>query len=274
MLIDNKDAGRILSQINIYKYLREEGRGKIIVRGFKYGGPVFNPHEYFDALPDNFIFSSLPGRPPKAKVKESRHLWREMRARLDQLREALDPMETGTHFEKIRGVGLTEEVFKRIEKNPRGSGFFESEEEFAIFMETAKNLVSRSEWYAFSETFFGPQVADRFKAEVIDPSYNVLFSKRGECFVLDRMKSLSSIPSIVLDASVMIRSLREELRLIEYAFEIYQFVSSLGMEALRQYLTEKAAEMVIEGVVSLSSRRSWFGMYSALKKKFGVEVCS
>ena len=66
-LIDNLELANTLGQMNVIKYLNEEGKGKFVIRGF--GLSRFATlQEYYDALPDNFILSSLPGRPRKGEL--------------------------------------------------------------------------------------------------------------------------------------------------------------------------------------------------------------
>lgn len=67
ILIDNPGIPEVLERPNIARYLRQEGEGSFIVRGFNVSD-AFSTLEYFENLPDSYILSSLPGRPKKGDL--------------------------------------------------------------------------------------------------------------------------------------------------------------------------------------------------------------
>src|SRR5690606_23443667 len=55
-LIDNLEVARTISQSNVVEYLNEEGRGKLVIRGFGLGEQRCLT-DYYHALPGSFILS-------------------------------------------------------------------------------------------------------------------------------------------------------------------------------------------------------------------------
>ena len=79
-LIDNEEMFDALNDKQIIKYLKEEGSGKIVVRGNNIY-PEQPLMDYFNNLPNNYIISSLEGSPSKGILQK------------DQLRNLLNRIE-------------------------------------------------------------------------------------------------------------------------------------------------------------------------------------
>ena len=68
-LIDNENIFNALNDSQLVKYLKEEGLGKLVVRG-KDVYPGQTLMEYFNNLPGNYIFSSIEGAPAKRALSQ------------------------------------------------------------------------------------------------------------------------------------------------------------------------------------------------------------
>jgi len=275
-LLDNRQIHELISKRNVVKYLNEEGHGKLVIRGFGLGDE-FSLLEYYNALPPDFIISSLPGRPKKAQLTPSQA--QELRARLELTEKALSNVGYSCEGLVLPRESLRDEIFKRLEDAQVIGHFFETDGECQLFKMASTERISRSHWYQAADDYFGarsPLDAERFKAEVINPAYNSLFAAKGEGFLQDNIKVISNLPAILLDSSVLIRSLRREIELIEYPLKAFEIISSFGAGELVKYLTDEALgyieDKMVEKGEAYFTRKNWFGMYGLMRKMIGLEV--
>ena len=276
ILIDNLDFHRLLSRRNIVKYLNEEGHGALVLRGFNLSEGM-SLLDYYEALPSHFILSSVKGSPTKSSLSK----WQEsdLIERIKATQKALSELGYLTEKLELSPDSLTKEVSRRLHDDSCIGHFFEDDGERTLFYNLVKEKISRSEWYNISDGYFGKKselTSRQFKAEVIDPAYNSLFAKKGEGFLQDNIKYINDVPEIILDASVSYRSLRKEIELVEYAFKIFEIISTIGTTELSKLITDQAMDY-IEGKMSdrgedYFSRKNWFGMYKKMQCAIGLEL--
>lgn len=275
-LLDNQQIHELISKRNVVKYLNEEGYGKLVIRGFGLADE-FSLMDYYNALPPDFIISSLPGRPKKAQITPAQE--QELYTRLQLTQKALNNVGYSCERLELPRESLRNEVFRRLEDAQVIGHFFASEVERELFRVANQDKISRSQWYQVADDYFGtqsPQEAERFKAEIINPAYNFLFAAEGEGFLQDNIKVISNIPAILLDTGVLIRSLRREIALIEYPLKAFEIISSFGTGELVKYLTDEAMgyieDKLVEKGEAYLTRKNWFGMYGLMRKMIGLEV--
>lgn len=275
-LIDNVGIHTLLTRKNVVKYLNEEGSGKFIVRGLGLEGE-FSLVDYFNSLPSDFILSSLENSPAKSDI--SRSQLDILLTRLELTQSALNNINAKIEPLSITKNSLRNEINKRISDNDSIGNFFHSDDERILFINQASESISRSQWYRLSNNYFSKKKqmeASRFKTEVIDPSYNSLFAIKGECFLQDNIKIINNFPEKILDAGVVFKSLRNEIKYIEYPLKAFEIISSLGTVELAKVFTNAALDYVDDKLKDEGegylSRKNWFGMYDVMKKKIGLEV--
>lgn len=276
MLIDNLNLQEILSKRNIVKYLNEEGYGKLVIRGFNINSEL-NLVDYFESLPDNFIFSSIKGSPLKSDISKSQY--NEIISKIKSTQIALNNIGYKSEGLNVSREGLRNEVLERISNNGSIGRFFKDDEERDGFIKLTLDKYSRSDWYELSDRFFeskGNAETLIFKAEIIDPSYNSLFAEKGEGFLQDDIKIIHNIPEIILDANVMIKSLQNEKKLISYPMKAFEIITTLGSGEIVKYITDEAISYIEDKMSSkvedTINRKNWFGMYDVMKKTIGLEV--
>ena len=296
-LLDNAHMASVIAQDNVVKYLRREGSGKLVIRGFglDQGRSLV---DYYDALPGSFILSSLPGSPRKDNL--DRHQRGQMEQRVRELQRVMERFEPVIDSLSLPRESLRDEIHRRTATDEARPLFFADEAQWHLFRQATNGAISRSEWYAAAEAFFtaadgtrnatppppdrspshsllsGSERFARFRAEVIDPAYNSLFAASGEGFLQDDIRYLSGVPDIILDATVSIKSLRREISLIQYPLRVFEFISSFGAGEILRYLTDEAVDYMEDKLVesghSYLTRRNWFGMYPRLRRFMGLEV--
>lgn len=275
-VIDNVDFHRLITRKNVVKYLNEEGHGKLVIRGFNlYEGQTL--FDYYNSLPDNFIISSITGSPQKSEI--TREQSSSLIERIILTQEALN--QIGYKMEKLEipKESLRNEVYKRIDDNEAIGHFFSDSDARNKFIRIGEDKYSRSQWYQLADDYFIDErhnSADKFKIEVIDPAYNSLFATKGEGFLQDQIKLINDVPEIILDTGVAFRSLRDEIKLIEYPIKAFEFITSLSAGSIIKFLTDEALEYAEDKLTekgkSYLTRKNWFGMYSKMKKRIGLEM--
>lgn len=275
-LIDNTGIHALISQKNVLKYLNEEGLGKFIVRGININDDL-RLVDYFSALPGDYIVSSLPGHPRKSNLTRDQR--DNILKRLDLTQNALDQINPVFEDARISPESLKDEIEKRIASGDVVGSYFDSEEEMILFIDQSKSIVSRSQWYDFSDKYFDTKSrigSPVFKSEIIDPSYNSLFAVSGEGFMHDNIKIIHNVPEILLDSGVALRSLRREIQYIQYPIKAFEIISSLGAGELLKFITDEALGYIEDKLhdkgIKYMSRRNWFGMYDVIKNKIGLEI--
>lgn len=275
-LIDNTGINSIISKKNILKYLNEEGLGKFVVRAPNLNDD-FRLIDYFNALPGGYIVSSLPGNPRKSDL--TRDQLDTIAKRLDLTQNALDQINPVFEDANIGPDSLKNEIAKRIASDESIGNYFDSDGERILFLRQSESVVSRSQWYEFSDNYFNETSrieSIRFKSEVIDPAYNSLFAISGEGFLQDNIKVINNVPEILLDSGVVLKSLRKEIKFIEYPIKTFELISSMGAGELLKFITDEALCYIEDKLQDKGkkylSRKNWFGMYDVIKNKIGLEV--
>lgn len=279
ILIDNPGIPEVLDRPNIAKYLREEGQGSFVVRGFNVGSD-FSILEYFEKLPDSYILSSLAGRPCKGDLK---YLERDsLKWRLERLQRSLEAIRLRAQPVEVSPDSLTREIKRRLTADSAGQYYFGSQSNLDTFLEGSEHCVSRSDWYSRIEQYsadhwrLGGDSAAAFKLEVVDPAYNSLFIHKGETFVQDNIRVIERFPVALLNAGAHIKSLRREMSLLSYSYRLFELVSSLAVGDLARYLTEEALDYVeskaIDHGYEKLARKNWFGLYPKMRQYMGVEI--
>ena len=275
-IIDNTDIKSLITKKNVVKYLNEEGYGKLVVRGFDLESE-FSLVDYFESLPGDFIISSIPHSPKKKNLSKG-ELSRVLK-RLDFTQIALDKISPKIESISIENDSLRNEIIGRLDDEEIIGNFFGSDGDRILFRDRVRDVVSRSQWYELSDSYFGRESmvdSSRFKTEIIDPSYNSLFAVKGEGFLQDDIKIINDIPEVILNAGVTFKSLREEIKYIEYPIKAFEIISSFGSGEIVKYLTDEAVGYIEDKFQDKGgeyfSRKNWFGMYHLMKKKIGLEV--
>lgn len=269
ILFDSQGVSEVLKQKNVIKFLNEEGSGNFIIRGMNIKN-INSFYDYFDKLPNSYKVSSLNG-------KEKGHLSKDELKNIHNNIQILDKIinEVNPVYENatILKDSLSKEIKKRISIQ-----YFKDIEEFKIFLFKSQNLVSRSEWYQFTNEFFKKDAFKiiSIKTEIIDPSYNSLFVNSKESFIQDNIKILDKIPERILSSGVTFNALRNEIELIEYPIKAFEIITTLGTTEIFKILTDEALgyieDKTKETSISFLSRKNWFGLYPILSKKMGLEI--
>ena len=275
-LIDNLELANALGQTNVIKYLNEEGKGKFVIRGF--GLSRFATlQEYYDALPDNFILSSLPGRPRKGELDRQQRTV--MAERLRKLQAALSELQPVLDDVSVPREALQQEVLRRLDALPGSGGYFEHDGDYQLFRLGGLSQYSRSDWYLYAEQFFrqrGQAGLEALRFELIDPAYNSLFAKASEGFLQDNIRFLQGVPEQILDSSIAFKALRREIELVQYPIKVFNFISSLGAGEVIKFLTAEALgyleDKMMETGESYMTRRNWFGLYPRMRSFMGLEI--
>lgn len=275
-LLDNLHMSNVIAQRNVVRYLNEEGHGKLVIRGF---GLEQAPSliDYYDALPDSFILSSLPGAPRKDNLTRAQHQL--MHERVTALQQVIDRINPVIENVSLPRESLRNEIRARLATPGADEHFFANDELRQQFQAASDQAISRSDWYFAAQDFFAANRIDAspsFRAEVIDPAYNSLFATSGEGFLQDDIRYLSGVPESLLDASVSIKSMRREITLIRYPLKVFEFISSLGAGEIARYLTDEAInymeDRLVESGHSYMTRKNWFGMYPRMRRFMGLEI--
>lgn len=275
-LIDNHRVADALKQMNVVRYLNEEGSGKLIIRGFglKQGTRLT---DYYESLPGNFILSSIPGAPCKDDLDRDQR--QQMHERITELQQALQQIHPVIESLSLPRESLRDEVRSRLGERSGIQQFFVDDSDYELFLQGSDLVISRSEWYAHAETFFaerGTAHFPQFRAEVIDPAYNSLFAMTDEGFLQDNIRYLNNVPEIVLDTSITFKALRNEIALIQYPLKMFEIISSFGAGEIVRYLTDEAIsymeDKMIDSGKSYMTRRNWFGMYPRMRRFMGLEI--
>lgn len=276
ILIDNLDFHRLLARRNVVKYLNEEGYGKLVLRGFNLSDDM-DLLDYYQALPSQFIFSSLAGSPAKADIS----IWQEAQliTRIKETQAALNQLGYSSEKIDVSPDSLTTEIRNRLADDSCVGHFFDNPDQRQQFLSHNADLSSRSDWYKAADEYFrdnNDALSAIFKTELIDPAYNSLFAKPGEGFLQDDIKVINKVPGIILDAGVSYKSLRNELSLLGYALNAFEIISSLGTTHLYKILSEQAIGYIEEQLsdrgADYFNRKNWFGMYHKLRNTIGLEV--
>ncbi len=200
-------------------------------------------------------------------------------SRLELTQNALNNINPKIEAVSITKDSLKNEIIKRISDDEIIGNFFDSDGERILFVKQTKEYVSRSQWYKISDDYFGkrsPIESLRFKSEIIDPGYNSLFAIKGEGFLQDNIRIINNIPEVILDSGVILKSLRNEIKYIEYPIMAFELISSFGAGELAKYLTDEALGYVEDKLQDKGenyfSRKNWFGMYDLMKRKIGLEI--
>lgn len=281
MLVDNSAIDLVLDSWAVKKYLREEGAYKLVVRGLSVESG-FNLTNYFEHLPETYIVSSIEGTPRLGDLTTQQR--DSIRYRLDK-RNALfsDVAIDYQNLSEMKPSSLTDEIFKRIADDATLGNYFDSDGDRFLFKEQAANINgSRSEWYGLAEKSFGDQSEldyQRFKLEVIDPSYNYLFAREGEGFLQDNIRHLQGVPKKLLHAGVTIRALKNEVELIKDVWSGYKLILTMGASGVVEVLTDSAKDYIQDKLVSKSLEtdllskvtKNWLGLYPKMTRYLGVE---
>lgn len=275
-LIDNVDFYELILRKNIVKYLNEEGSGKFVIRGFSCDKDQ-SLADYFEKLPPEYIISSFDGSPKKSQLSSCQYI--EILSRIKSAQRALDNIDYKVEKINAQKDALRNEILKRLDDNEILGHYFSDDGDRMLFKMSTEKIFSRSQWYQVSDDYFGkksPIESSRFKAEVINPAYNYIFASKGEGFLQDDIKFLRDVPEIILDSGIVFKSLKNEIKLIEYPYKAFELVTSFGSGEIIKYVTDEALgyieDKLTEKGQTYLTRKNWFGMYSRMQKSIGLEL--
>ncbi len=269
ILFDNLGILTILQQENVIRYLNQEGAGEFVIRGRDIED-IQSASDYFDKLDNSYNISSLGG---KLKGELSKSELKELHTKLQNLDKIIQNIKPVYENVPIEKNSLSFEINTRYKKF---KDYYKNDADYENFLLNSKDLISRSDWYAYTESLQDNHKVSTIKQEVIDPAYNSLFIQSGESFVQDEISTLMDIPEKILSAGVTFKSLRDEIELIQYPLKTFELVVSLGTTELAKIITNKALEYIEDTAsdtsMSYFSRKNWFGLYPKMKKKMGIEI--
>lgn len=271
VLLDNTGILETIQQKNVVKYLNEEGVNSFLIRGFNIQAQS-SISAYFDTLPDNYRVSMFHG---KLKSNLSIHELKQLNLKLTYLDSYLKDISPQYEDAHIAKNSLTLEVHKRVHEVH--DKLF-SAENYLNFINNTQHFNSRSEWYNYLESHhkFNLTLFNSLKVEIIDPSYNSLFINSNEGFLQDKIPVLNKIPEKLLDSTILFKSLRTEIELIEYPIKLFQVIMTSGSSELIKLLTDEAIDYMEDKAedkgLEFLSRKNWFGFYPTLVNKMGLEI--
>ncbi|MCH8493269.1 MAG: hypothetical protein LAT53_08555 [Idiomarina sp.] len=278
-VLDNREISAILSKANVLKYLNEEGQGRLVIRGFNLEQGI-TLNDYFEALPGGYIVSSIDGAPRKDQLTQVQA--RNLIDRLTQTQQALAALSPTYESIQLLPTSLQQEISLRLDDPDVLNHFFKSDGERQLFIHAARDVVSRSEWYHFAQSYFADNArfqidaGDQFRLEVIDPAYHSLFVGSGEGFLQDKIKHLSQIPTGFLDAGLSVKALQRELTLLAIPYKLFQFVSAMGAGEVIKFLIESGIELAETQAANrgynFATRKNWFGLYPKMRNYIGLEI--
>ena len=269
ILFDTKGLNQVLEQKNVIKFLNEEGYGNFIIRGMNIEN-INSFADYFEKLPSNYKISNLNGIEKGELTRSQLQYIGNNIKYIDKIIQNIKPVYQNALIQKD---SLSKEIFKRISID-----YFDDDEKFNKFLLESEKLVSRSEWYTFLNIFLkgNETKINSIKSEIIDPAYNSLFINNSESFIQDNINVLDKIPEKILSGMVTINSLKNEIELIEYPLKAFEIVTTIGTTELFKIITDEALSYIedkaTEKGISFFSRKNWFGLYTILKNKLGLEI--
>lgn len=275
-LIDNVDFHELILRKNLVKYLNEEGSDKFVIRGFNCDKNQ-TLADYFERLPSDYIISSFNGSPKKSELTSCQYV--EILSRIKSTQKALNNINYKVEKVIAPKEALRNEISKRLDDNEVIGHYFSGDGDRLLFKLSVEDKFSRSQWYQVSDDYFGRESiieSSRFKAEVINPAYNSLFASKGEGFLQDDIKFLQDVPEIILDSGVVFKSLKNEIKLVEYPYKAFELVTSFGSGEIIKYITDEALgyieDKLTEKGQTYLTRKNWFGMYNRMQNAIGLEL--
>lgn len=278
ILLDNNGIDDILSSRNIKDYVNNCDSPSFIIRGRNITS-IGSIENYFDSCEDEYIISSLPGSPKKKDLKESQlSAFKAKLRNVDLQLKDINPTYINTDFEKD---SLRKEIYSRLIENDIWEKYFKNENQYGLFIDETKEICSRSSWYDYNKKeiakFLNDKISiDQFKMEIIDTSYNYVYTGTSDAFIQDDIKYLSVFPIELFEGAVSIKRHREKIENIKFYIDLIQFVSSLGTDQIMKVIANEALEYLedkaVEKGFEILSRRNWFGLYPKLRNHMGVEV--
>lgn len=274
VLIDNPGILSALGQKNIARWFREEGLGKVVVRGNGIR-PGASLRDYFDALPGSYRVSHLGGRRKNELETHAPQALDSLHRSLDTAQNTLEAYQTRWEPVTLSPDSLTREILSQP-----GTHHYTGSN---ISPLTAINngeltLSSRSAWYQHVEQHAQMSAAEKahFKLTVIDAAYNRLFTQHGEAFAMDRIRVLEHMPPAMLDTTLTIRGMRRQRRWLINGYRLFGLVTTLGTDGLAELLADEAVGYMEDKAKqhghSWFTRKNWFGLYDNLTHKIGVEL--
>lgn len=278
-LLDNRDVTALLTRRNVVKYLNEEGAGQLVVRGFNFSKGQ-SLVDYFDGLPPDYIVSSVDGSPLKSQLTTVQST--SLLAQLRQTDQALNALQPNFRPVQVQSDSLQREIVSRLQDPSVMGHFFAADGDLQLFLMATQGISSRSQWYKFTNQYFSDHsrfaatTPEQFRLEVVDPAYHSLFVDAGDGFLQDKIKHLSGLPKNLLDAGLTLKSLRNEIALLEVPFKLFKLVSSLGASELLKFIADEAIDYVEEKATAkgldFATRKNWFGLYPKMRQYIGLEI--
>lgn len=274
VLIDNPGILSALGQKNIARWFREEGLGKVVVRGNGIR-PGISLRDYFDALPGSYKVSHLGGHSKNELETHTPHALDTLYRSLDNAQATLNTYQTRWEPITLAPDSLTREILNQSGTHDCADS---NTSPLATMSHGELTLSSRSAWYQHVEqnTHMSLPEKAHFKLTVIDAAYNRLFTQQGEAFAMDRIRVLEHMPPAILDTTLTIRGMRRQRQWLMNGYRLFGLVTTLGTDGLAELLADEAIGYMEDKATQYGhgwfTRKNWFGLYDNLTHKIGVEL--
>lgn len=271
LLLDNRGFAEVLKRPNLHRWYSEEGFGTLTIRSPTAAG-ASSMLDFFESLPASYRLARCGGKQKNDLTTDERQA---LVADLQFLDKRLCDFKPKRHV-----LSLTPDALTKVLTNSSTFAAWRTEsnktsDHMDALLARSEDLTSRSAWYHAVEHEIGAD-AQRFKTEVVDSAYHGLFVVAGEAFAADRIPVLEKIPPRLLDAGLMIRSLRQEKEFLDYAIKGFDLITAFGAGEIAKFLVDEAMSYVEEKAQDTSlgwfTRRNWFGLYPKLVSRMGVEI--
>lgn len=271
MIIDNPNIHNIFYENTVKRFLYNNP-GKIIIRHNHHKDKICLK-DRFDSLDEDFIFSAHPSKPTKKTFpKEDLYAYSSNIEKLDLFFEEIDA--------EHQKVGLTESSLyckilcaMKTQSEKNNNNFISNDifEEKIEFYKKNRKLVSRSDWYNFSEKEF-PEISDKIKFSFIDPCYNDLFIREKEVYATDRAKS----GSLIFSKALLVKETHQKkIDTAKGILKLIRFVHTFPIDGIsyiiNEYIGEEIKEDLKDRVLDyVQTTETWQKMYGKILGQIGL----
>ncbi len=277
MIIDNNGIDDVFNSGKIYKYLKNNGVERIILR-HNHSSEELCLSDYFKNLHGDYFLSSIQ----KSKKSLNGAERSEIERRVDAMDKLFLREFNCVHERHIVGPkDLSSKIFALLNSYAENHGNSKDNSGKIIPHKVIESLLgsddmkSRSEWYNYANnTARDPVLSEIIKYEILDPAYNDVLTKHKESFVLDRLPSGTKLASGILLGGI---AYRKEISTVIKLLKTLNYVHTLANDGVISWFIEMAEEDVAEFfmdhvVESLRATKTWENMHQKLAKNIGIGI--